>query len=84
MNFSMSNKTYDLLKWITTVVIPAIGSLYFGLSRFWAVPCPTEILGTLTLVETFMATVLGISNATYKAEQSSKPTIGFSVEDSDD
>lgn len=72
MNFSMSNKTYDVLKWITTVVIPAVGALYFGLSRFWAVPCPAEILGTLTLVETFMASVLGISNATYKAEMANQ------------
>lgn len=73
MNFSMSNKTYDILKWITTVVIPAIGALYFGLSRFWGVPYPTEILGTLTLIETFMASLLGISNATYKADLALAP-----------
>lgn len=83
MNFSMSNKTYDILKWIATVVIPAIGALYFGLSRFWAVPYPTEVLGTMTLIETFMASILGISNATYKADQALRPTIEANVDDNE-
>ena len=81
MNFSMSNKTYDILKWIATVVIPAIGALYFGLSRFWAVPYPTEVLGTMTLIETFMASILGISNATYKADQALRPIIEANADD---
>ena len=28
----MSNKTYDILKYITQIVIPALGTLYFALA----------------------------------------------------
>lgn len=34
----MSNKTYDVLKYITQIVIPAIGTLYFALAGIWGFP----------------------------------------------
>ena len=62
----MSNQTYDFLKWITTIVLPASGTLYFTLSRIWGLPHCEQIVGTITAVVTFLGVVLGISNANYK------------------
>lgn len=62
----MSNKVYDVLKWIAMVVLPAIGTLYFALSGIWGFPYGEQVVGTLVAVETFIGTVLQISNAQYK------------------
>lgn len=62
----MSNKIYDILKWITTVVLPAIGTLYFALAGIWDFPYADQVVGTITAVVTFLGIVLGISSVQYK------------------
>lgn len=62
----MSNKVYDVLKWIAMVVLPAIGTLYFALAGIWGFPYAEQIVGTITAVDTFLGVMLGISNAQYK------------------
>ena len=62
----MSNKMYDVLKWIAMVVLPAIGTLYFALASIWGFPYAEQIGGTITAVVTFLGVVLGISSAQYK------------------
>lgn len=62
----MSNKVYDVLKWITTVILPAIGTLYFALAGIWGFPYADQIVGTITAVVTFLGIALGISSAQYK------------------
>ena len=62
----MSNKTYDVLKWIAMVVLPAVATLYAALSGIWGFPYGEQIVGTLVAAETFIGTVLQISNAQYK------------------
>lgn len=64
----LDNKTYDFLKWIALILIPAVGALYFGLARIWGFPYGEEIVGTLTLIDTFLGTLLGISTAKYNKE----------------
>lgn len=61
----MSNKTYDILKWITMYLIPAAGTLYFALSSIWGLPYGEQIVGTLTAIDTFLAVILGISTNQY-------------------
>ena len=61
----MSNKLYDVLKWIAMYLIPALGTLYFALAGIWNLPFGEEILGTLSAVDTFLAVILGISTAQY-------------------
>lgn len=63
----MSNKTYDILKWITTIVLPALGTLYFALSGIWGFPYGEQIVGTITAIVTFLGVVLGISSQNYYA-----------------
>ena len=62
----LSNKTYDILKWIALHLLPAAGTLYFALSKIWGLPYAAEIVGTIAAVDTFIGTLLGLSSAKYK------------------
>ena len=64
----LSNKAYDILKWIALVVLPAIGTLYFALAGIWGFPFAEQIVGTITAVDTFLGVLLGISAAQYKKQ----------------
>lgn len=61
----MKNSTYDLLKWIALVVLPALATLYIGLAQFWNIPYPEQISGTIMLIDAFLGTILGISSIQY-------------------
>ena len=62
----MNDKTYDVLKWIAMIVLPAVATLYFTLASIWGLPYGEQIVGTITAVDTFLGALLGISNAKYK------------------
>lgn len=62
----MSNKVYDILKWIALHLLPAAGALYFALSKIWGLPYATEIVGTIAAADTFIGALLGLSSAQYK------------------
>lgn len=64
----MSNSTYDTLKWIAQILLPALGTLYFALAGIWGFPYGEQIVGTITVIDTFLGALLGISNAQYKKE----------------
>lgn len=61
----MNNKVYDILKWVTTIILPAIGTLYFALAGIWGLPYGEQVVGTITAFVTFFGVVLGISSNTY-------------------
>lgn len=59
------NKVYDVLKYIALIVLPAIGTLYFALSSIWNLPYGTEVVGTITAIDTFLGALIGISTSNY-------------------
>lgn len=61
----MSNKVYDVLKFIAQILLPAIATLYFALSTIWGLPFGEEIVGTITAIDLFLGTLLGISSLEY-------------------
>ena len=65
MKIKMSNKVYNILKWIAMYLLPAVGTLYFALAGIWGLPYGEQIVGTITAVDTFLGVVLGISTAQY-------------------
>ncbi len=66
----MSNRVYDVLKWAVTVFLPAFAVFYSGLSMIWGFPYGEAIVGTVAIVETFLGSLLQISSAKYKKENS--------------
>lgn len=72
----MSNKVYDILKYIALIVLPAIGTLYFALAKIWGFPYAAEIVGTISAVDAFLGAILQISNEQYKKSQVIQPPDG--------
>ena len=64
----MSNRTYDILKNIAQIVLPAIGTLYFALASIWGLPYGEQIVGTITAIDAFLGALLGISTMKYNKE----------------
>lgn len=64
----MTNKTYDILKWVAQIVLPALGTLYFALAGIWGFPYGEQIVGTIVAVDTFLGTILKISSDGYSGD----------------
>lgn len=61
----MSNETYDLLKKIALIVLPALATLWLTLGKIWGLPYTEEIGATITAIDVFLGAVLGVSSARY-------------------
>lgn len=68
----MSNKTYDFLKYIAQIILPALGSLYYGLTPYWGLPASEAVVGSIMLVDVFLGTALGLSTVEYNAKKAKK------------
>lgn len=80
----LSNSTYDILKWIVMIVIPALTTAYVGLAAIWGFPYAEEIAKTSAVICTLLGALLGISTAQYNKDLGKhEPTYGGMVEDED-
>ena len=61
-----NNRTFDILKFVAQIGLPALGTLYFALSQIWGLPYGEQIVGTITAIDVFLGAVLGVSTAQYK------------------
>lgn len=64
----LSNKAYDIWKWIAQLLLPALGTLYAALGMLWGFPYIEQIVGSIAAVDTFLGVILGISTAQYNKE----------------
>jgi hypothetical protein len=62
----MQNKTFEILKWVALIVIPALATFVgvVGKAINWEYTDITVI--SITAIGTFLGTVLGVSNRTFK------------------
>ena len=72
----MSNKVYDVLKYIAQIVLPAIGTLYFALSAIWGLPYGEQVVGTITAIDAFLGAILGVSTYQYNKAKEDKADEG--------
>lgn len=61
----LSNSTYDILKYIALIVLPAVATLYAVVGKIWGLPYVTEIPATIMAVDTFLGALLKISTDNY-------------------
>lgn len=66
----MFNKVwYDRTKFVAQILLPALGSLYFGLAGIWNLPYAQQIVGTVVVLDTFLGIILGISTNSYNKSE---------------
>ena len=65
----MSNKVYDVLKWITLIFLPALTNLVGVILNSFNVGCTEIVLTIMTAVTTFLGAILGISNINYNNKE---------------
>jgi len=64
----MKSETYDVLKFIAQIVLPALGTLYFALAGIWGLPYGEQVVGTITAVDAFLGAILKLSSDQYYRE----------------
>lgn len=67
--FKLDNTTYDFMKWIAQIVLPACGTFYFALSGIWGFPYAEQVVGTITAVDTLLGALLGLSSLNHGKEE---------------
>ena len=69
----LSNKVFDILKWLTLVGIPALTTAYVGLSAIWGWPYADQVAKTSAVVCVLLGSLLGISTIQYNQQQIKQP-----------
>lgn len=64
----MSNKVYDVLKWIALVALDAIGLFYKTIATIWGLPLGDEVMATCAALSVLIGALIGISSAQYKKQ----------------
>lgn len=66
----LGNRTYDVLKFIAQIVLPALGTLYAAVSGLWGWPNTEEVVGTIVAVDLFLGALVGLSSISYNRSDS--------------
>lgn len=62
---NMSNRTYDVLKWIACIVLPAVVTFVAAIGEIWGIPYTPQVAATIAAVDTLLGACLQISSANY-------------------
>lgn len=63
----LNEKTYNILKWVAIIFIPALCTALFAIGQIWDVENIGKIVGTLVALNTLLGVSIGVSTATYNA-----------------
>lgn len=66
-----SNQTYDILKYVAQIVLPALSFAYAAIGKIWGLPYIVEIPATITAIDTLLGSLLMISTSQYNKNQTS-------------
>ena len=61
----MTNKTYDILKYVALIVLPALAVFYSTISQIWGLPYHDAIPDTIMAVDLLLGALLKISSSKY-------------------
>ena len=65
MQYIIPDHVYDAIKYVVTIIMPALSVLYVGLAAIWGWPYADEVAKSTTVVCTLLGALLGISTAQY-------------------
>lgn len=61
----MSDKTYNIMKWIVQYILPGLGVLYAIIAGAAGLPYAEVVLAIVMAVDWFLGVILGISTSQY-------------------
>lgn len=64
----MTDKTYNALKWVAMVALPALATFILAICGLWGLPYSEQIAGTVTALATFLGALLQITSKNYKGD----------------
>lgn len=64
----LSNKAYDILKWVALCLLPGAATFWLALAGIWGLPYGEEIGTTIVAVNTFLGALLGISSVQHNKQ----------------
>lgn len=59
------NKTFDILRTVCEVILPAISAAYFGLAEIWGLPLADKICGTISVLIVFIGGIINYERKEY-------------------
>ena len=64
----MNDKTYDILKRVALIVVPALATFVNAVGIVWGVPYTNEVTATITAFGVFLGAAIGVSSKNYKPD----------------
>lgn len=65
----LSNKSYDILKWVALIALPALQVFWLTIGKVWNIDYTVEIGATIGAVALFLGALLGVSTDNYRANK---------------
>ena len=62
MNYLLSDKVYQILKWVALIVLPAVAALISVVGPVWGMPYVDAIVTTINAVGVFIGALIGVSH----------------------
>lgn len=71
----ISDKAYNILKWICLTALPALTTLYGVIGTTLHIPYTQEVITIAVAVDTCLGTMIGVSSVKYYQRLSEEPQI---------
>lgn len=65
----MNNNTYDMLKWVALILLPAVVTFVVALGEIWSIPYTAQIAATIAAIDTLLGACLKVSSDNYVAKK---------------
>lgn len=76
----LSNRVFDILKWVVIIAIPAATTAYVGLAAVWGWPYAEQVAKTSPVVCTLLGALLGVSTAEYNRRTAANERVDRGVD----
>ena len=64
----MNDKTYDILKRVALIVVPALATFVNAVGIVWGIPYTNEVTASITAFGVFLGAAIGVSSKNYEPD----------------
>lgn len=66
----MGDRAYKLVDALAVLILPGLGTAYFALAQIWGLPAAAKVVGTITVIDTFLGVLLKAAQNSYDKSDS--------------